>query len=52
MEGHEPPETVDALRPAGLAWGLWALAILCLAPAFWLQHLLSQASRPPRLAHR
>jgi hypothetical protein len=33
-------------RPAGLAWGLWALAIACLAPAAWLQYLLSQAGRP------
>jgi hypothetical protein len=33
-------------RLAGLAWGLWALAIVCLAPAVWLQHLLGQAGRP------
>jgi hypothetical protein len=33
-------------RPAGLAWGLWTLAIVWLAPAVWLQHLLSQAGRP------
>ena len=32
-------------RPAGLAWGLWTLAIVWLAPAVWLQHLLSQAGR-------
>jgi hypothetical protein len=33
-------------RPGGLAWGLWALAIVCLAPAVWLEYLLSQAGRP------
>jgi hypothetical protein len=33
-------------RPAGLAWGLWALTLLCLAPAVWLQHLAGQAGRP------
>jgi hypothetical protein len=32
-------------RPAGLAWGLWALAIVCLAPAVWLGYLLGQADR-------
>jgi hypothetical protein len=31
---------------AGLAWGLWTLAIVWLAPAVWLQHLLGQAGRP------
>jgi hypothetical protein len=31
---------------AGLAWGLWTLAMLCLAPAVWLQHLAGQAGRP------
>jgi hypothetical protein len=31
---------------AGLAWGLWTLAMVCLAPAVWLQHLLAQAGRP------
>ena len=31
---------------AGLAWGLWTLAMLYLAPAVWLQHLLGQAGRP------
>jgi hypothetical protein len=33
-------------RPAGLAWGLWVVAMLCLAAAAWLQHLLGQAGRP------
>jgi hypothetical protein len=33
-------------RPAGLAWGLWALAVVCLAPAVWLQYRLGQAGRP------
>jgi hypothetical protein len=33
-------------RPAWLAWGLWALTLLCLAPAYWLQYLLGQAGRP------
>jgi hypothetical protein len=33
-------------RPAGLAWGLWALAIVCLSPVVWLQYLLGQVGRP------
>src|SRR6266704_112018 len=33
-------------RPAGLAWVLWALAILCLAAIAWFDHLLRQAGRP------
>jgi hypothetical protein len=33
-------------RPAGLAWGLWVVAMLCLAAAAWLQHLLGQTGRP------
>jgi hypothetical protein len=33
-------------RPAGLAWGLWVVAMLCLAAAAWLDHLLRQAGRP------
>jgi hypothetical protein len=33
-------------RLAGLAWGLWTLAMLCPAPAVWLQYLLGQAGRP------
>jgi hypothetical protein len=32
-------------RPAGLAWGLWALAIVCLSPVVWLQYLLGQVGR-------
>jgi hypothetical protein len=31
---------------ARLAWALWALAILGLAPIAWLDHLLVQAGRP------
>ena len=31
--------------PAGLAWALWALAVLGLAPVAWLDHLLRQTSR-------
>ena len=32
--------------PAGLAWALWALAILGLLVTAWLDHLLRQAGRP------
>jgi hypothetical protein len=32
--------------PAGLAWALWALAMLSLAAVAWLDHLLRQAGRP------
>jgi hypothetical protein len=32
--------------PAVLAWTLWALAMLALAAAVWLHHLLVQAGRP------
>jgi hypothetical protein len=32
-------------RPAVLAWGLWALAVLCLALIGWFDHLLRQAGR-------
>jgi hypothetical protein len=35
--------------PAGLAWALWALAILGLALVAWLDHLLRQAGRPDLL---
>jgi hypothetical protein len=31
---------------AGLAWGLWALAMLGLAVAPWMDSLLRQAGRP------
>ena len=33
-------------RPAGLAWALWALAILGLAAIPWFDHLLRAAGRP------
>jgi hypothetical protein len=33
-------------RPARLALALWALAVLCLAIAAWLDHLLRRAGRP------
>jgi len=33
-------------RPDVLAWGLWALAMLGLAAAAWLDHLLRRAGRP------
>ena len=32
--------------PAGLAWALWALAVLELATVPWFDHLLRQAGRP------
>jgi hypothetical protein len=32
--------------PAALAWGLWALTMLCLAVLPWLDRLLRQARRP------
>jgi hypothetical protein len=32
--------------PAGLAWALWALAMLGLAVGAWLDHLLRRAGRP------
>jgi hypothetical protein len=35
--------------PAGLAWALWALAMLSVPVAAWLDHLLRQASRPDLL---
>ncbi|HYY82308.1 MAG TPA: hypothetical protein VFD04_24450, partial [Actinomycetes bacterium] len=33
-------------RPAWLAWGLWALAVLGLATVPWFDHLLRRAGRP------
>jgi hypothetical protein len=36
-------------RPAGLAWALWALAMLSIPAAAWLDHLLRQAGRPDLL---
>ena len=33
-------------RPAGLAWTLWAVAILGLAVLIWLDQLLRQTGRP------
>src|SRR5918996_699928 len=33
-------------RPAGLAWALWALAMLGLAAVSWFDHLLREAGRP------
>ena len=33
-------------RPAGLAWALWALAMLSLSATAWFDHLLRQAGRP------
>jgi hypothetical protein len=33
-------------RPAGLAWALWALAMLGLAAVPWFDHLLREAGRP------
>jgi hypothetical protein len=33
-------------RPPRVAWALWALAILGLAPVAWFDHLLVQAGRP------
>jgi hypothetical protein len=36
-------------RPAALAWTLWALALLGLAVAAWLDQLLRQAGRPDLL---
>ena len=33
-------------RPAGLAWTLWALAMLGLAAVPWFDHLLREAGRP------
>lgn len=35
--------------PVGLAWALWALAMLGLAVVPWLDHLLRQAGRPDLL---
>jgi hypothetical protein len=32
--------------PAGLAWALWVLTMLCLVVIAWLDHLLRQAGRP------
>ena len=32
--------------PVGLAWALWALALLSLAAVAWLDHLLRRAGRP------
>ena len=32
--------------PAGLAWALWALAILGLAVVVWLDQLLRQTAQP------
>jgi heme/copper-type cytochrome/quinol oxidase subunit 3 len=36
-------------RPAGVAWALWALAMLSIPVAAWLDHLLRQAGRPDLL---
>src|SRR6266508_4588021 len=36
-------------RPVGLAWALWALAMLSVPMAAWLDHLLHQAGRPDLL---
>jgi hypothetical protein len=36
-------------RPVGLAWALWALAMLSIPMAAWLDHLLRQAGRPDLL---
>src|SRR6266508_4472152 len=36
-------------RPVGLAWALWALAMLSVPMAAWLDHLLRQAGRPDLL---
>ena len=33
-------------RPGGVAWWLWALAMLGLAMLAWLDHLLRRAGRP------
>jgi hypothetical protein len=33
-------------RPAGLVWGLWALAMLGLAVLVWLDRLLRHTGRP------
>jgi hypothetical protein len=35
--------------PGGLAWALWALVMLGLADAAWLDHLLRQTGRPELL---
>ncbi len=35
--------------PTGLAWALWALAMLSIPVAAWLDHLLRQAGRPDLL---
>ena len=46
-----PALTVDGRRArarwwsAGLAWALWALAMLGIAAVFWFDHLLQQAGR-------
>ena len=32
--------------PAGLAWALWVLTMLCLVVIAWLDHLLRRAGRP------
>jgi hypothetical protein len=34
--------------PAGLAWALWALAMLSLGVIWWLDHLLRQMGRADR----
>jgi hypothetical protein len=42
--GVRPARTL--WRPAGLAWALWALAMLGLAAVPWFDHLLREAGRP------
>jgi hypothetical protein len=44
-----PGRTRPRWWPAGLAWALWALAMLSLPVAAWLDHLLRQAGRPDLL---
>jgi hypothetical protein len=44
MPGLRPTRRLWA--PAGLAWGLWALALLGLGVVPWFDHLLRQARRP------
>ncbi len=39
------PSTRPRWRSGAVAWALWALAILGLAPIAWLDHLLVQAGR-------
>jgi cytochrome bd-type quinol oxidase subunit 2 len=41
-----PRRTRTRWWPGGVAWALWALAILGLAVVVWLDQLLRQAARP------